>query len=188
MAWDKSLFHWINATLEHPILDVVMPFVTRLENFIPVLIPLVLWMLIWDKKRGRLAVLTLALLITASDQLSSQVIKPIVGRPRPCHAESNIEGLVLRKSCGPGKSFPSSHATNTAAAGVFLAWRYRRWGWGLLVLSAVVGYSRIYLGLHFPFDVLCGWMLGGILGGLAVLGWYRIPSLWDSLPFRKKSA
>jgi undecaprenyl-diphosphatase len=170
---DVDLFHLLNVTLAPEWLTPFMRFMTELRNFIPLIVILVAWMLVRGGSRGRFTVLALVLLIPATDQISSHVIKPAVGRPRPCHEESGLEEMVLRYGCGSGRSFPSSHATNIGGVAVLLALRYRRWAVPAAAIAFLVGYSRIFLGVHYPFDVLAGWLLGGLLGWLVwrLTGW-----------------
>ena len=110
-----------------------------------------------------------AILIFVSDQLSV-AFKNLIERPRPCH-EDSLAGLVrtVNGRCGGQYGFYSSHASNTLAIALFTI--------GLLRIPALtaflfiwcvaVGYSRIYLGVHYPVDVLCGWIAGALLGIVA---------------------
>ena len=110
-------------------------------------------------------------MIIASDQLASFVIKPWVGRIRPCH---DVEGVRLLYMCGKTLAFPSGHATSTMAAAIFFGIIYRRLLWPLLATSVLVSYSRVYLGIHYPFDALGGWLIGGSLAALSLWAYYRL--------------
>lgn len=121
-------------------------------------------------KRLLLFLVFVALLITATDQLSG-FFKYGVQRLRPCH-DPELQGLVrlVKKSCGGRFSYFSAHSANAFALATFFTvfWGKKRRLWaGLLILWALlVGYSRIYLGVHYPLDVLTGCLAGGILGWL----------------------
>jgi undecaprenyl-diphosphatase len=180
MNLDLALFRLINIDLGWDSLAPFMKTMSTLKYFLPLIVVLVGWMLWRDGRRGRMTVLALIVLLPVSDQLSSHVIKPAVGRPRPCRPEAGIEGVKTHGvHCSSRGSFPSSHAVNIAAV-AFLLWRrYRRAAWVAALLVFLVGYSRIYLGVHYPLDVLAGWVLGGALGGGVALGTRRIEVRWD---------
>jgi len=109
------------------------------------------------------------LLITASDQVTSSIIKPIVERPRPCH-EKSLEGKVhiVNNYCGGKFGFVSSHTSNCFALLTFLFFLMKRKDKFMIQLllawSIIVSYSRIYLGVHYPGDVFGGALLGIMLG------------------------
>jgi undecaprenyl-diphosphatase len=135
-------------------------------------IPLYGWLLVaFQRIHGRRVVwllAALALLVAACDQ-SSNLVKWIAQRPRPCH-EPTLAGLVhmVRWSCGGAYGFVSGHAANSMGPALFLhrllprGHPALRVGMAIYVLS--IGYSRIYLGRHYPGDVLGGWLLGAALG------------------------
>ncbi|MEM6725329.1 MAG: phosphatase PAP2 family protein [Bacteroidota bacterium] len=110
-----------------------------------------------------------------TDQISSQLIKPMVGRDRPCKEitlNDRVEPLVR---CGSGKSFPSSHAANHFGIALIIGLGLRRmipWLiWGLGAWAALISICQVFVGVHYPSDVFIGALLGIIIG--AILGkWY----------------
>ncbi|MEP6260302.1 MAG: phosphatase PAP2 family protein [Gillisia sp.] len=113
-----------------------------------------------------------ALLITATDQLAN-VFKHAFERPRPCRQEGVMEyARFIAERCGRYGYF-SAHASNSAGVAIFLGVIFRRFYpmliWLLLLWAVIVSYSRIYLGVHYPGDVLTGMLIGSVLGYLASL-------------------
>lgn len=107
-----------------------------------------------------------ALLITISDQVSVHLFKNVFQRLRPCH-EPALEGMVYTLGrCGGKFGFISSHASNSFAIAVFMAlllWKTLRvMAIIMLVWAAMVSYSRVYLGVHYPGDILVGGMVGAL--------------------------
>ena len=165
---DVALFRFGNDTIANPAGDWFFPFITNLRNMMVPYALLVLGLLIFGKKRGAITVLLLIVTITLADQISSFVVKPWVGRLRPCHVLEDVRLLV---GCGSGKSFTSSHATNNFALAVLISHFYpvaRPW---LLLFAALVAFSRVYVGVHYPSDILGGAVLGTVIALAVVFLW-----------------
>ena len=104
----------------------------------------------------------LGLAIGAADLISVRLIKPSVDRSRPCMVDPQRVKHPL--GCGSGKSFPSTHATDSAAAAAIFSWGAPRISALGIALVVLVGISRVYLGVHWPTDVLAGWAVGALVG------------------------
>jgi undecaprenyl-diphosphatase len=122
---------------------------------------------LWLKSPHRaLAAILLVAAIGVADLVSVRLVKPLMDRPRPCHVDP--VRVKHPAGCGTGKSFPSSHASDTAAAAMIFAWGAPRLSYFGLALTILVGISRVYLGVHWPTDVLAGWVLGAALGAILI--------------------
>jgi undecaprenyl-diphosphatase len=168
---DRNLFLFLNG-MNSPFWDEVMWIISAKATWIPLYL-FILWLFIRNHGRKTVVIiLFVAAAITLSDQLSVHAFKDVFQRLRPCH-EPDLEALVhiVRGKCGGKYGFVSSHAANSFSIALFaLLLLKRRWLSILLVSWAlVVSYSRIYLGVHYPGDILGGAMLGSLTGWLL---WY----------------
>lgn len=174
---DRQLFFFLNGGLQNPLFDVLMPFVTDLNRKpIALVVVAILWLLLLWKggTRGRIAALLLIPTITLSDQLNSSWLKYIIERPRPCHELWDLHLLV---GCGSGYSFPSSHAVNNFAGALVLSYFLPRWTWAFFTFAAIVAFSRIYVGVHYPSDIVAGAIVGLAIGAVVIL-LFRILEGW----------
>jgi len=112
-----------------------------------------------------LAAVLLLVAVGVADLVSVRLVKPAVERDRPCHTLASVRAPL---GCGSGKSFPSAHAADTAAAATVVAWAAPAVTPVALVIVALVGVSRVYLGVHYPSDVVAGWVLGAAVGAALI--------------------
>jgi len=176
MSWlesvDLALFRFINLKLSNAVFDAILPQFAGNAWFIPLAILLAVWLIWKGGSRGRLFVLMLALILSLGDGLIINTIKKAINRPRPYHAAPEAHLLVGKGSSG---SLPSSH-TSTWGAATLIAFVYYRRSWRLMLpFTFLMGFSRVYLGVHYPSDVLAGAIFGA---GYAVAGLWGFNYLW----------
>jgi membrane-associated phospholipid phosphatase len=113
--------------------------------------------------------------IGIADQTSISLLKPLVGRIRPCNALLPDQVRLLVR-CSKAFSFPSAHAANSFAMATVIAWRFPRIAALGFAVAFVVAYSRVYVGVHYPLDAIGGAVVGLVAGRLAVWIVVRISS------------
>ncbi|MGI4883699.1 MAG: phosphatase PAP2 family protein [Janthinobacterium lividum] len=167
-ALDDRLLLAVNHA-RGPALDAVMTFASNRLVWFPFYALLIGW-LVWHFRRRALVLLPLVVTAVAlADSVTSRWFKPFFARLRPCHTPALEARLYLPDGCGGQFGFMSSHAANGFALAVFLlltlpAGRYRALKTGVFLWATFLSYSRVYLGAHFPTDVLGGALVGALLG------------------------
>ncbi len=154
---DTFIFFFINHNLQNSFFDILMPFITKRAYIF--FLPFVLWFFWKDKKTALITfVIGIASLLIAD--WTSQILKDYFGRMRPCNVFENVRMLV---GCGKSFSMPSNHATNAFAFSTpFLLLFRNKIRYVFLIISIMVGFSRIYVGVHYMSDVVVGACLGTI--------------------------
>jgi undecaprenyl-diphosphatase len=161
---DRKLFIELNSSFRSPFVDQLMYFLTETYVWIPLHLFLLYLIIKTFRKQTWMVLLAITLTIVLADQVTSAFMKPFFERLRPSHEPSLAEQVFLVNQYRGGKfGFASSHAANTFGVAM-LMWLvlkpYRPWI-GLLFLWAVfVSYTRIYLGVHYPGDIIAGFLVG----------------------------
>lgn len=157
---DTVLFIFFNANLANPVFDIIMPFVTYKQTWYPVWGIAIIGLLWKGGKKGRWIVLIVILAVASADLLVNRLMKPSFQRIRPCNVVEEAHLLLGKKS---SKSMPSSHAANFFAVATVFSYFYRKYQWIFWFLASLVAYSRVAVGVHYPFDILVGAITGTVL-------------------------
>ncbi len=158
---DVSILYFFNHTLSTPFLDKFFSVITNVNNWYITYVILLLVCFIDGGRKGKIGVVLILILIALTDQLSHNIIKEFVQRLRPCNV---LEDVITPLGCQGTYSFPSNHAVNNFAAAVFFYLLFPRLKWALFITAALVAISRVYLGLHYPSDILAGAITGTVFG------------------------
>jgi undecaprenyl-diphosphatase len=182
--YDQQLFLFLNS-FHSPFFDALMFLISGIATWFPLYLAILIYLGFTYKRKFFVILIFIVLAVTLSDQLSV-LIKNLTMRPRPCY-EPALEGLVhiVNGKCGGRFSFVSSHAANSFSVALLsLSFIRKRWySISIIIWACVVGYSRIYLGVHYPGDVLCG-SLVGILIGWSV---YRLYTMTENKLLRNRA-
>ncbi len=177
---DHIIFHFINVELANPILDsILIPWRNKYTWF-PLYVFIISFILFNSKKNRIYIVVSLVASVGLSDIVSSHLIKKNVERPRPCHIFNSPEEISLKVRCGRGYSFTSSHAANHSCIAFFLVLLLGKRNYRLKVLLLLwaffVGIAQVYVGVHFPLDILSGFLVGYLIARLGHYALFRLTS------------
>lgn len=159
MELDWFLLDKIQSMFSSGFMDAVMPKITALGNAGIVWIIMGLAMLISKKYRKTGFLVLIGLLLGLI--IGNGFIKNIVARERPCWINTDISLLIPMPM---DYSFPSGHTQSSVIAAVIITLNKKDWGWIVIPLAVLIAFSRLYLYVHFPSDVLGGAIIGIILG------------------------
>lgn len=186
---DRQIFLFFNNTIASPIFDIIFPFITEEKNWIiPGLIALIIFVIV--KKKQAIPVIILIIITFAlTDLIAYRFLKPLFGRLRPCNPAYFNNGIHIFLKGGrflfghnPHFAFPSNHAANIFGLATMLTLFYRNRFYYFYFFALLIGFSRIYIGVHYPLDIFGGAILGISVGGSVYWGYFGI------LNFRRKIA
>jgi membrane-associated phospholipid phosphatase len=179
LNWDLKAFHVVNEVWANSFLDKVLPWTREKLLWIPLYILLAY---VWIRKyklKGLYLLLCLGFAVTLSDLISADIFKPYFHRLRPCQNLTTVLHLIRRIPCGSGYSFVSSHAANHFTIAAFTSIWFRLYRPGLepfaYLWAAVICYAQVYVGVHYPLDVLTGAFLGVLIGWIT--GYFSVKYL-----------
>ena len=157
MAFEFSILHLIQS-LRTPLFDHIVLFITSLANYVWYI--LIIWLLL-NKPTRKLGVI-LAVAMILQYLINGGILKHLFARVRPCNVDTTVDLLIKRPK---GFSFPSGHsAAAFCVVGVLYGAKIRKLFWPVLVLAVLIGFSRLYLYVHFPTDVFVGALCGFTIG------------------------
>ena len=178
LNFDRHLFYCINHDLANPFFDGLMPLMRNPRFWIPLYLFIIIFSIWRYKKNGVILVIFLAMAVGFADYTSASLIKPYVYRLRPCRDPATVQTDINRVPCGPGYSFPSTHATDHFAIAAFLSFIFfKRWKWVLpatILWAAIICFAQVYVGVHYPLDVTGGAIYGSLVGVLFAFSFRKV--------------
>lgn len=174
---DTDLFLWLNGQYS-PALDPIMVWITERNSWFPFYALLIGWLGYRFRWQAVPLVLTLAVAVALSDQTASALLKPLTHRLRPCHVAALQPLIHPVLPCGGQYGFASSHAANAFALAtglwLLLGKRYPWFGW-VFLWAIALAYSRLYVGAHYPLDLIAGAGIGVTMALLSVALYRKTP-------------
>ena len=172
MDFEINALNWTHNYFQSEALTIWVLILTDKNNLLWPGVATVLAFLYLKKKQGLLFILTAAITILLADGISENIIKPLIAHARPCTTQDfirNQDNFFLNSvHCSPSFSFPSTQAVNLFALATLWAGFFGKSSWVIFVLALWTGWTRIYLGLHYPSDILGGMFIGVAMGFLGV--------------------
>jgi len=167
--WDRWLFTKINHDWTNSFLDYIFPLWREAITWVPLYIFLLVFIFTNFGKKAWPWVAGLLVTVLMTDQISSHILKPYVNRMRPCHDIYLADSIrLLLRYCSDSRSFTSSHATNHFGVAFFIYFTmkpyFKKWGYLFFAWAATISYGQVYIGVHYPLDVICGALLGSTIG------------------------
>lgn len=160
---DYAVFHFINQTISNSFFDVVLPFLRDAPNWIPLYVFLGIYLFMKYKTAAIKYLILIVVAFALADSISYHILKPWICRLRPCHS-TTLHARLLLGHCGGKWSFPSSHASNHMAIALTIVLSKifsKKWINFLWIFWALsIGFAQIYVGVHYPTDILAGFLLG----------------------------
>jgi undecaprenyl-diphosphatase len=171
VEWDRRAFLTINGDWTNPVFDTIMPFLRNSSHWIPLYTFLLFFMALNFGKRGLWWCLFFLVTVSLTDMIGNEVFKKGVERLRPCNDPSLMDQVrLVIKNCGAGYSFISNHAANHFGMGTFffISFRHisRTAAWMAIAWAFSIAYAQVYVGIHYPLDVISGALLGISLGSV----------------------
>jgi len=162
-SFDLAIFYFCNHSISTGFLDNFFSIITDVNKWYIAYVILAGITFFKGGRRGKIAIVGLIIMIVVTDQTGYRILKESIQRLRPCVALADV---ITPVGCSGSFSFPSNHALNNFAAAIFLMRLYPNYKWIFLVVATLISISRIYLGVHYPSDVLGGALIGAAFGYL----------------------
>ena len=169
---DNNFLFWVHLNLPNVVLDISMPFITDEKNWRFPIALLIFTLGFKSGKKGKLCLVILIISLGLTDAISAHILKPFFERIRPSHL--NLDGINLLVSKGGKWSMPSNHAANIFSLATVLSYFYTSFKPSLYLLAIIIAFSRVYVGVHFPGDVIVGGLIGYFIALTVLTFWGKL--------------
>tara|TARA_Y100001970_G_C13859916_1_gene663594 strand:+ start:172 stop:726 length:555 start_codon:yes stop_codon:yes gene_type:complete len=170
LSIDKTIFIFINNNLSNPIFDVIMPIFDNTKNLIPLMLLPYILAIIFDKNNRYILLILIPIAILLTDQ-SGLFLKKTILRPRPWVTLDANQIIHLVSEKGANYSFPSNHAANMSSLAIIFSFIYTKLKPIFWSIAGIVIFSRVYIGVHYPIDVIVGTIIGSLYGIFLINSW-----------------
>lgn len=169
IQWDQSLFKKINSDWANPLFDAIMPFLRNSYHWLPLYIFIIVFVLLNFKTKGAWWIVFFLCTVALTDMTGTYVFKHNFNRLRPCtDPDFYMQVRLVLNKCAGGSSFTSNHAANHFGMTTFFFITFRhllkKWGIAAIIWAASIAYAQVYVGVHYPLDVLAGGLIGIVMG------------------------
>lgn len=177
--WDSRLFLWLNHQLQNPLFDAMLPFFRDSVFWMPLYLFIIVFVFLNFDHKGWWWVLAFLTTVAITDLTGTYLFKETIQRIRPCN-EPDLSGQVrlLIRSCPGGYSFLSNHAANHFGMATFLIFTFGRifnsWVYVFYLWAILISFAQIYVGAHYPLDILGGAVSGIITGYFTALVYHSV--------------
>jgi undecaprenyl-diphosphatase len=170
LQFDHTLFRLINSEWTNPLFDSLMPFLRNSVHWVPLYLFILAFVVINFNTKAFWWIVFFLVTAALTDMIGTNIFKHNFQRIRPCNNPEMLEHLRLLVTCPSGFSFTSNHAANHFGMATFLFFTFRhlfkKWMWLAFLWAGSIAYAQVYVGLHYPTDILGGALLGLTIGGL----------------------
>ena len=168
-AIDYKLLIILNQKISNSLFDLIMPIITNEDYWgIPILF-LIIYLLFFGQKKGKIVLCLLIISLGINDYICASIIKPTIARLRPSHEFLEYINLLVPK--GGKWSMPSNHASNMFVLATIISNFYSKTKAGIFLIAILVSFSRIYVGVHYPMDVIVGASIGITIAIIIISLW-----------------
>ena len=169
---DKQILIWIHQHFSNTIFDILMPLITNVKNWGLPIVLIIFGLGFRLGKKGKITLILLIITLSLTDSICAQILKPLFERIRPSHL--NLDEINLLVPRGGKWSMPSNHAANIFSFAVILTYFYKNFGTILFLLAFLISFSRVYVGVHFPGDIIIGSIIGYTIGWIILTCWANL--------------